>query len=325
MATGPRKSRTRKRAPAPVRASVPRKQHREGPVTYSATRARWFLDTGKEQAKERGLYQRDADPGQRATYLATKRAVRVSLLRENTKQLRDYFTGFDSSSGFALNKIEQWPAARVKKVEQYAEYLNHLLSQPSVRYLPRSAIQREVASTFTGQLLPNQKAYVVHVESTRDRFRITREGDIVIEREVGRPAMGGRMRKPLVVYDIYYLFVFYLGWRPATWDQLINATEDMLPFLPDDRESRYFLHSELHGSIGAGQPKKSLLMMVKRMANEYAMKKFADTIIGFRRAGSRGEADAIYAQKVSHSQARKEQRDKAWRALRARSARRFRK
>lgn len=315
MATGSKKRAGSSRASAHARKKQTRAPSRA--PSYSASRARWYLDTGKEQAHERGFYSRDADSGERANYLAAKRDVRVALLRENTKQLRQYFRDFSSDTGYSLNKIEHWPAARVKRVEQYAEYLNHLLSQPHQRLVPRSKTQYEVAKHFTGQMLDDQYAYVVHVESDRDRVQITRNGDVVIERELrGRVA---------VIYDIYYLFVFYIGWRPVTWDQVVTATEDMLMYLPDDTESRYFLYSELHGSIGAGQPKKSLLMMVKRYASDYSLKNFADTIIGFRRAGSRSESDAIYARKVSHSQARKEMREKAWRALRSRARRKSKK
>lgn len=321
MATRSKKRTRKARASAHAREKhtrvIPTRVTKARAPSYSLARARWYLDTGKEQARERGLYARDADTSKRANYLASKRDTRVALLKANAKQLRAYFRGFESSDGYSLTKIEHWPAARVKRVEQYAEYLNHLLSQPHQRYVPRSLTQREVARAFTGQMLPDQKAFVMHVESDRDRVKITRYGDVVIERELrGRVA---------VVYDIYYLFAFYLGWRPSTWDQVVNATEDMLPYLPDDPDSRYFLHSELHGSIGAGQPKKSLLLMVKRFATDYALKNFADTIIGFRRAGSRAEADQIYARKVAHSQQRKELREKAWRALRARSVRRFKK
>src|SRR5262245_49059343 len=128
--------------------------------------SRWYLDTGKDLARERGLYAKDADADQRADYLATKRELRIKTLVANVHNLREVFANFESSDGFNLRDIRSWPAARVKKIEQYAEYVNHLRSQPFSLIRPRNKAQRRALETFTGQMLPNQKTFVVHKPAT---------------------------------------------------------------------------------------------------------------------------------------------------------------
>lgn len=83
--------------------------------------ARWYLDTGRDLARERGLYKSDADPEQRADFLAVKRELRIRTLSANVKHLRQVFPNFDASAGYDLHDIRSWSKARVKRVEQYAE------------------------------------------------------------------------------------------------------------------------------------------------------------------------------------------------------------
>lgn len=267
--------------------------------------AKWFFDIGKELARERGFYKPDADIEARANFLATKRELRVKTLSTNLKHLRKVFKGFDADAGYNLHDIQSWPIQRVRKVDQYAEYLNHLRSQPFTIVRARNKAQKDALLEFTGQTLPNQKAFVVHKPAEGDTVEISRDGDIAIQRVL--PEAKG------IVRSEYYLFSALLGWRPVTWDELYKATVEMLPLMPD---GDYFIYSELHGEISTPHKKHMLPRLILRMGEEYEERDFAGTIIGFKRVGDKITPNAEYQQIYFRRQEAKEERRKAWNRLR---------
>lgn len=272
--------------------------------------ARWYLDTGRDLARERGLYKSDADPSQRADYLATKRELRIKTIAENVKRLRQVFPNFNPDSGFDLHDIRSWPKARVKKVDQYAEYVNHLRSQPFSVVRPRNKKQRRALEVFTGQTLPNQKAFIVHKPTDGDGVAITRDGRISITREL--PAGAGFLQSE------YFLFLAILGYRPITWDELYAATVEMLPYMPD---GKYFIYSELHGEIGTPHEKRMLPRLIQRMGEEYSERDFAGTIIGFKRVADNVTPDKEYEKIYFRRQATRDEKRKAWNRLRRKAER----
>lgn len=273
--------------------------------------SRWYYDLGKDQARERGLYARDADPYERANYIATKRELRIRTLATNVKHLRQVFRNFDSSDGFNLRDIKSWPKSRVKKIDQYAEYLNHLRSQPFQVVRPRNKAQRIALETLTGQRLPEQKAFVVHKPSDTDEVEITRDGYISITRQL--PGDKGFLRSE------FYLFEALLGYRPVTWDELYSATLEILLFMP---EGNYFIYSELHGEISTPHAKRMLPRLIQRMGEEYAERDFAGTIIGFKRVADNITPSKDYEQIYLRRQKARDDRRAAWNALRKRVQRR---
>lgn len=270
--------------------------------------SRWYLDTGKDLALERGLYKPDADPETRATYLATKRELRIQTLTTNVKHLRQVFKDFDPAAGYDLHDIRSWPKARVKRVEQYAEYVNHLRSQPFTVVRPRNKPQRRALETFTGQRLPKQKAFIVHKPVEGDRVWLSRDGDIEITRRIP----SGLLR------SVYYLFSALLGYRPVTWDELYAATVEMLPLMPD---GKYFIYSELHGEIGTPHEKRMLPRLIQRYDEEYEERDFAGTIIGFKRVADQVRPDKEYEQIYFRRQEAREEKRKAWNRLRRKAER----
>ena len=109
------------------------------------------------------------------------------------------------------------------------------------------------------------------------------------------------------------MFEALLGWRPVTWDDLYSATEEMLPLMPD---GDYFIYSELHGEIDTPHPKRMLLRVIQRYGQEYAQKKFADTILGFKRISDKLESDKEYEQIFMRRQAKRDQKAREWDSLR---------
>lgn len=270
--------------------------------------ARWYLDTGQDAWRDylsrTHTKPADADPDVRADYLATKRALRLKTLTDNVKQLRQYFSGFDTDAGYDLRDIKQWDARRIRTVEQYGEYLNHLRSQPHSRVKPRTTKERKGLVEFTGQRLKRQKAYVVHKPSEADEIAVGSEGEIEIVREL---PTGGFLR------SYYYLFRTILGWQPVTWDEVIAATEEILPYLP---EGNYFILSELHGEIDTPHPKRMLLKLLMRYEQEYSEKDFADTIIGFKRVDDRVTPSEEYRRIYERRQRYREEKARRWNQLR---------
>lgn len=270
--------------------------------------ARWYYEIGKDLARERGMYGPDADISVRANYIATKREIRIRTLSENVKNLRQIFKDFDAYAGYNLHDIRFWPKARVKKVEQYAEYLNHLRSQPFDILRPRNKAQRAALQQFTGQQLPRQKAYIVHKPAEGDRVWLSRDGDIEITRRIP----SGLLR------SVYYFFLALLGYRPVTWDELYTATVEMLPLIPD---GKYFIYSELHGEISTPHEKRALPRLIKRMGEEYSERDFAGTIIGFKRVADNVAPDKEYEQIYFRRQEARDERRRAWNRLRRRAER----
>lgn len=272
--------------------------------------ARWFFEIGKDQARERGFYKPDADIEARANYLATKRELRIKTLSENVKRLRQVFPDFDPAAGYNLHDIRSWPKARVKRVDQYAEYVNHLRSQPFSLVRPRNKKQRAALQQFTGQQLPKQKRFIVHKPTDADDVSIDRNGRITIAREL--PSGAGFLESQ------YYLFLAILGYRPVTWDELYAATVEILPYMP---EGKYFIYSELHGEISTPHEKRMLPRLIQRMGEEYEERDFAGTIIGFKRVSDQVKPDKEYERIYFRRQATRAEKLKAWNRLRRKAER----
>lgn len=274
----------------------------------------WYQQTGQDAWREKlarsGLSLREADPQERADYLAVRRATRVATLSKNLKNLRQFFSGFDSRDGYDLRDVKSWPASRVRTVDKYAEYLNHLQSQTFSRIVPRSKKERAGLIDYTGQRLRRQKAFVVHKPSEKDEVAIGSQGEVVVVREL---PTGG------FLFTADYIFSVVLGWQPITWDEVVQATKEILPHLPD---GNYFILSELHQEIDVPQPKRMLLRIMMRYLQEYAEKAFASTIIGFRRIADNIVANKEYERIYFQRRERAAKREKAWNQLRRASEKR---
>lgn len=281
--------------------------------------ANWYRQTGRDAWRESlaraFIKEREADPDQRAVFLAEKRALRVRALTDNVKNLRQFFSGFGPADGYNLNDLTSWSAQRVRAAEQYATYLNHLLSQPYSRIAPRSKQQQAGLKNYTGQRLRRQRAYVVHKPTDDDEVAVGPAGEIVIVREL---PTGGFLQSE------YYYFDTILHWQPITWPDVITATREILPYLP---EGDYFVVSELHGEIDTPHAKRMLLRLMQRYEAEYNNEKqqFADTIRGFKRVADEVDPDEDYQRLYFRRQKQKAQKSRDWNRLRKQVIREARK
>lgn len=272
--------------------------------------ARWYLETGRAQARERGL-QDEA----RSEFLRRARELRRETLTAKLKEIRAVFSGFDAASGYNLHNIKSWPAERAKQVEKYGEYLRHLKSQPHSILRPRNKKQKRALQTLTGQdRLRRQKAYVVHKSTDADIVKMTKDGMISVERKL--PEEKGFLKSD------FYLFRAYLRYQPKTWDEVYAATIEIMKYMPD---GRYFIYSELHGEIDTPHEKRMLPRLIMRYGQEYDQKNFAETIIGFKRISDQITPNAEYQRIFDRRNKERDRRKKASEALRAQVRRRIHK
>lgn len=277
-------------------------------ATGTRAPANWYAQTGAEQWRERLARQHiapdNADAQARAVFLAEKRTLRVGKLKDDLEQLRRYFRGFTAADGYDLRDIKTWHLNRVRSVERYAEYLNHLLSQPNSRIEPRTKTEMRGVRNFTGQRLRRQFAFVVHKPTDRDEVAIGPRGEVVIVREL---PTGGFLQSE------FYFFDTVLGYQPLTWDEVVEATEEIVEEMP---EGMYFIYSELHGEIDTPHRRDILPRLMRRYEQEYSQKKFADTIRGFKRVADDITPNQEYEQLFKRRQARKETKTREWNRLR---------
>lgn len=265
----------------------------------------WSRRYGEERARERGLFAKGVSYEARNRYIVEKSAEKLHTTISTLKELRRFFKGFDSASGYNLNDIKNWHPNRVRQVEKFGTYLHHLKSQPHVRVAPRGKNQKRALETFSGQHHPRQRAYVIHKTHPDEQVLVHEGGRIAIERKVSDKV--GWLRSD------FYFFLALLGYRPYGWDELYAATAELLPFMP---EGDYFLYSELHGEIDVPQPKRSLLEIIMRYTQEYSQRDFAETIVGFKRIADSISSDAEYEKIFFRRQKRRKQRQEDWNKLR---------
>lgn len=222
--------------------------------------ARWFLDTGKDQANdlvrrgrlEKGSYEYNH-------YLARKRAATKIYLHDAVKELRQYFTGFDAKDGYRLDDISSMSAQKMKQVRMYASHLHSIKAHGTVRVVPKSKKQKAALEKYTSQIYTGKKqarAYAVAVDHP-DRSEV----DIVNGKvRVTEKFKGGKTVQQL--YD----FADYDVNTTSTWSAFINSLKKMLKDLP---EGSYTLMSAVHGPIFLPMPKRDIILNLNYRFKSY--------------------------------------------------------
>jgi hypothetical protein len=246
------------------------------------------------------------------------RRLRINQLRKTVQELRQIFTGFEAKDGYDARHPENWSLARAAKVKRYGVRLHNLKSVPYVITRPRSQAQREALLRHVAQPWPNQKAFIVHTPHP-----INTVVDYVLEPEISLPVFAVSL--PLIrkraaqlrvqlVKQIHggesitqdFLFREVLGYQPGLtyrpgrnpWEDIIEATRMMLPYMPSQtmsartgqmEEAWYTIISMPHDSIGASMRKSEILNLLQ---DDYAHynQSFVALILGFRYQGDRWKA-----------------------------------
>lgn len=214
--------------------------------------------------------------------------------RKREPGLRDIYSGFDLANGFDLRHPERWTRAMHDRVQDAAKVLRHLLSSPYAVKKPRNAQERKTLRYFTEQTIPNQKRFIVHTATADARVRLVREkGKKQLTLQVRRPQRFGGFGEMR-----YWLFKEYLGYAPQEPDDFIEATQRMLPDMPD--WGYFSLWSQPNGVITIPQPKKSLLKVLARFFQEGEsfggdkLQNALDILQGWVLQGNEADAERVY-------------------------------
>lgn len=279
----------------------------------------WFLDIGEKRAEElsRRAEQKGDPPWSLDRVRAYKRLKRISeadylvrtVLGERDPKtgkrkggLRDYFVGFDAGDGFDMRHPENLPAKRAATIRKYGAYLHTLQSQPHIKIKPRTKGMRAALQERTGQYLKRHKRYVYHTDKPTVTTVSYRSG--VLEEKQ-------KITPQTTILRRYYFFRDYNGGRqPRTFNAMVNITQKkMLREMPD---VYYTFWTDLHGSIGAPFPKKSLLHELQRYENKYGTHKgFAEGLLGFVFQGTSDQADSEYINRINRRTRRTQEKSQA--------------
>lgn len=306
------------------------------PVQGAAKRvSRWYLDTGKEQAREL-LRKGSLTDGSLGSYLADKRARQHVYLRETVKDLRRYFTGFGASDGYLLRDLKSWSYQRAEQVRRYGSHLHHLQSQKHVRAVPKSKSENNALAEFTGQHYMGSKrprAYVVPVDHPdRTDIKYNKKQNKI---EIVENFKGGR------TVQQFYLFRDY-GFDFYTWSQLISVIrkmitdkyktittkvtrrgitkthkEKVLVSLAIMPPGFYTLWSAQYGTIFEPMERDEIIMNLEYRFKQYD-ENFAQDLLGFRyfRDELDAERESVERHRFSRTLVvRKKQRQKQMNAL----------
>ncbi len=198
---------------------------------------------------------------------------------------RKLYKGLTPDEGFDLRHVERWSAAKLKKARERIAQARTLTSRPYQLKTPTTRAQRKKLQTFTGQDLPYQTRFVVHVQDTKlDKVRIQR-GQVTIVREYPSGAKG---------YQRVYRFRDYNNnQQPATFNGMKRITRKMLADMPATIRKKpvyYILQTVPHGNIGSAVTKSRVMDLLERYHNQYDADKrhtgFAEVVIGFYMTGS---------------------------------------
>jgi len=305
----PRKKRSPpKRAPVKPRIKAPAR--RTPTPLYSARPSRWVSQVGAQSPIA-------ADPARASDYLAAKRREVIDNVRRALQGeagspdivgtdgripgLRAVYQGFTAERGFDLRKVERWPKRRLEQVLEAARELRYLASTPFKIVKPKNKKQKRTLQHFTLQAHPRQKQYIVHVETPNYQVEFSTDEGLQIRK--------GRYKARL------WLFADYNNdEQPSTQNEFIEATQRMLPDMPD--WGYFSLWSSSTGVIGAPQPKESLIRALLQYFAEgdsFSPEKFdeiMDILQGWILQGDEEEAERVRQARQKRRAARNKWKEK---------------
>lgn len=179
---------------------------------------------------------RDAGPDERAFLIAQERALKTEQLKERLRTLRQYSGAFAAARGYPLktDKLIRLDPAKIKKINRAFQSLERAQSQPYVEFIARTFKQKEAGKRRAGEILPEQKRFLIHHGDARLARAEWVDGEIQITTTV----KGGE------IYERIYLFKR----RPRSWPQVVRYTDDLMR--RGMRTGNYKILNSLYGPIG---------------------------------------------------------------------------
>lgn len=177
-----------------------------------------------------------AGPDERDALIAQERALKTEQLKERLRTLRKYSSAFDPSEGYTLrtSEIIRLPLAKLKKLDRAWQSLQRAQSQPFVEFYARTSKQKEAAKQRAGEILPDQKVFLIHHGDARIARAEWKDGQIQITTTV----KGGEI----------YERIYYFEKRPRSWEQVQAQTRRLMT--RGMRTGNYKILNSLYGAIG---------------------------------------------------------------------------
>lgn len=207
-----------------------------------------------------------AGPDEREVLIAQERVLRTEQLKERLRTLRQFSSAFDASKGYPLRTSEliRLPIAKLRKLNKAYESLRRAQSQPYVTFHAKTEKQRQAARQRAGQILPEQKVFLIHHGDARRARAEWKDGTIQITTAV----TGGE------IYERMYLF----DRRPRSWKQVVSFTRDHMR--RGVKYGNYKILNSLYGPIGELVESDRLLESLDQFYSTYSQW-LAGTILGW--------------------------------------------
>lgn len=208
----------------------------------------------------------DAGPDEREVLIAQERVLRTEQLKERLRTLRQFSSAFDASKGYPLRTSEliRLPLAKLRKLNKAYESLRRAQSHPYVTFHAKTEKQKAAARRRAGEILPEQKVFLIHHSDARRARAEWKDGVIQITTTV----TGGEL------YERMYLFER----RPRSWQQVTTYTQALMR--RDMKYGYYKILNSLYGPIGDLVESDRLLENLDQFFSTYN-RWLAGTILGW--------------------------------------------
>lgn len=209
--------------------------------------------------------------------------------------VRRVYAGFDAAHGYDLRHIERWSAAKLKAARNRIQSLNTLTGRPFQVITPHTKVQRKSAQRFTGQNLPDQKAFIVPIQDAKRDKPVFRQGKIAIERKFPGGTKTIKQR---------YLFIDYVKEQPQTFREMREVTKKMMNDMPVNvygQPAFYTMVTRQYGPIGNSATHKRIPDLLEMYFSKYdpggsqhaGHQAFAEQVIGYQMIGTKAQYTAF--------------------------------
>jgi hypothetical protein len=229
--------------------------------------ARWWREP-IDPKKLEGLSEDEAH-----VYIVQERGLRVAQLQEKIRTLRKFSNDFTAANGYPLQShdLVRLHPSRYKKLNAAYQQIRNAQSRPHVFYQPRSKRQRAAAQRLAGELIPNQKIFVIHHgNAERGSAKFDPEtGEI----QVATTVKGGEL----------YQIIYRMPKRPKSWRQVKTFTRQLKK--RGMKYGRYRLFTDLYGPIGTTYELSTLEDGIDEFFATYS-KYMSTTVLGWLWVGT---------------------------------------
>jgi hypothetical protein len=208
----------------------------------------------------------DVGPDEASFLIAQERLLKTEQLKEQLRTLRRYSNAFGAAQGFPLQttKLIRLPDAKLKRLKRAYQALQRAQSQPYVEFTARTPKQKTAGRQRAGEILPQQKRFLIH----HGDARLARADWIDGEIQITTTVKGGE------IYERIYLF----RKRARSWHSVVVQTQALMK--RGMRTGNYKILNSLYGPIGELVSLDKLIDSLEQFFSTYN-RWLAGTILGW--------------------------------------------